>query len=100
MGDVSVSDKSRIAIAGANGAGKSTLVNLMIGVLQASTGHVWRHRNLKIAHLSQHEADELQALTSTPLAYLQERFPTRSELELRKLLGSFGVQGSMATQAL
>merc|ERR1712242_590359 len=49
---------------------------------------------------NQHEADELQLLTSTPLAYLQECFPARSELELRKMLGSFGVRGSMATRAL
>jgi len=39
-------------------------------------------------------------MSSTPLAYMQECFPDQLEQELRNLLGSFGVKGSMAVQPL
>lgn len=98
--DLSVSAKSRIALAGANGAGKTTLLKLIAGVFEASSGEIRHHRNLKIGHLSQEESDRLQTLPSTAVAYLQECFPSKSALELRALLGSFGIKGSLATQEL
>lgn len=98
--NLSISAKARVAIAGANGSGKSTLFNLITGSLDSSSGQVWRHRNLRIGFLTQHNADCLQRVDSTPLEYLEEHFPTRLDADLRALVGSFGIHGSMATQSL
>lgn len=98
--DLCIAADARIAVAGSNGAGKSTLVNVMLGRLQPTAGEVWRHRNAKIAYLNQHEADQLQRMSSTALQYMQECFPDRKDLELRALLGSFGVKGSLVHQPL
>jgi ABC-type Mn2+/Zn2+ transport system ATPase subunit len=98
--DLCIPADARIALAGCNGAGKSTLVNLMLGRLQPTVGEICRHRNAKIAHLNQHEADELQSMSCTALQYMQECFPGRRDVELRALLGSFGVKGSLVHQSL
>lgn len=97
---LSVSSKCRIAVVGANGAGKTTLMNLISGKFEPNAGQVWRHRNLKVAHLSQHDSDELQASQSSSLDYLKGCMPGKTDQDLRSLLGSFGIQGGMATQAL
>jgi ATPase subunit of ABC transporter with duplicated ATPase domains len=98
--DLSIPMQGRIAVAGANGAGKSTLINLILGKLEPTSGEVWRHRNLKIAHLSQHEADELQGLMCPVIEYLRQSFPQKKDLELRTLLGSFGIQDALVHQPL
>jgi len=98
--DLCIAADARIAVAGSNGAGKSTLVNLMLGRLQPTAGEISRHRNAKIAYLNQHEADQLQGMSSTALQYMRECFPDRKDLELRALLGSFGVKGSLVHQPL
>jgi ATPase subunit of ABC transporter with duplicated ATPase domains len=98
--DLCIPADGRIAVAGCNGAGKSTLVNLLLGRLQPTAGEVWRHRNVKIAHLDQHEADQLQWMSCTALQYIQECFPDKKDLELRGLLGSFGVKGHLVQQSL
>jgi ABC-type multidrug transport system ATPase subunit len=63
-------------------------------------GEVWRHHNAKIAYLDQHEADQLQRMSCSSLQYMQECFPLKKDLELRSLLGSFGVKGSLVHQSL
>merc|ERR1711966_442406 len=98
--DLSISAQSRIAVAGANGVGKSTLVNLILGRLEPESGEIWRQRNVKVAHLNQHQADELQSRTCTVIEYMHECFPDRKDLELRSLLGSFGVRDAMVHQPL
>ena len=49
---------SRIGIVGPNGAGKSTLLNLILDKLRPLRGEVRRNGNLKIAHFTQHAAEQ------------------------------------------
>jgi ABC transport system ATP-binding/permease protein len=46
----------RIGIVGPNGAGKSTLLKLLLGELEATTGHVRRGSRLEIAYYDQQRA--------------------------------------------
>jgi len=98
--ELSVSAGCRIAIQGRNAAGKSTLVKLMTGELEPTSGEVWRHHNLKVSVVSQHDADVLARLPASPLAYMQGCLPGSKEQDLRRQLGAFGVVGDMVHQAL
>jgi ABC-type Mn2+/Zn2+ transport system ATPase subunit len=98
--DLSISRRSRIAIGGANGSGKSTLVNLILGNLEPTSGEVRRHRNARVAYLNQHQADELQRLSCSVIEYMRECYSDKTDLELRSLLGSFGLKDSIVHQAL
>lgn len=49
---------SRIGIVGPNGAGKSTLLNLILDKLRPLRGEVRRNPNLRIAHFTQHAAEQ------------------------------------------
>ncbi len=55
LSDVSlmVTDKSRIALAGANGSGKSTLMKIICGIINPDKGNVTVQRNTKTAYLPQ-----------------------------------------------
>lgn len=50
--------ESRIGIVGPNGAGKSTLLNLILDKLRPLRGEVRRNANLRIAHFTQHAAEQ------------------------------------------
>lgn len=50
--------ESRIGIVGPNGAGKSTLLNLILDKLRPLSGEVRRNANLRIAHFTQHAAEQ------------------------------------------
>merc|ERR1712087_104071 len=98
--DVSITEKSRIAITGKNGAGKSTLVNLLTGNLTPTHGDTTRHQSLRVAYFGQHDAEELQARMTTPLQYLGECFPKIREHDLRMQLISFGVTEKLMHQSM
>lgn len=49
---------SRVGIVGPNGAGKSTLLNLILDKLRPLRGEVRRNANLRIAHFTQHAAEQ------------------------------------------
>jgi ATP-binding cassette subfamily F protein 1 len=83
---------SKIAIVGPNGAGKTTLLKMLTGKLEPTTGIVSLHRLLRIGIYNQHFED-LLPLQMTPIAYLTSEFPV-SELEARKYLGMFGLDGA------
>jgi len=66
---------SRIALVGKNGAGKSTIAGLLVGQLTPNDGTVYRHPNLRIAHVSQHHVHHLEKfLDKTCLEYFVDRF--------------------------
>lgn len=80
---VQVSLSSRIAVLGPNGAGKSTLIKLLTGEMNATTGDVWKHPNLRFAYVAQHAFHHVeQHLDKTPNQYVQWRFHGGEDREM------------------
>ncbi|KAI9344824.1 P-loop containing nucleoside triphosphate hydrolase protein [Zopfochytrium polystomum] len=90
-----VDTDSRIALVGPNGAGKSTLLKLMLGTLNPTNGSIARHSHLKLAHYSQHSADQLD-LTMSAVDYLRKQFQEMPQdiSHWRQNVGRFGLTGS------
>ncbi|KAG2186501.1 hypothetical protein INT44_002723 [Umbelopsis vinacea] len=73
---------SRVAVIGPNGAGKSTLIKLLTGEMEANSGVVWKHPNLRIAYVAQHAFHHIEKhLDSTPNQYIQWRYATGEDRE-------------------
>jgi ATPase subunit of ABC transporter with duplicated ATPase domains len=109
--DLSIGEKSRIAVTGNNGAGKSTLVQLLTGKILPSSGDVARHPNLRMAYFGQHDAEMLQQCLirseneketrrATPFRYLEQCFPKMREHELIEQLTAFGITKDMMHRPL
>lgn len=90
---------SRVAIVGPNGAGKTTLLKLLNGILEPTSGQLYRHGRLRIGLFTQHHVDQLD-LSLNSLQLLQQRFPGSTEEEYRHNLGSFGLSGPLALQTI
>ncbi|MCO4291500.1 ABC-F family ATP-binding cassette domain-containing protein [Solitalea sp. MAHUQ-68] len=84
-GDIEKGDK--IALIGANGKGKSTLLRLVAGTDKAE-GEINRGHNVFQSFFAQHQLESLH-LENTILEELQAFAPTRTDTELRSLLGCF-----------
>ena len=73
---------SRIAVTGPNGAGKSTMIKLLTGELEAGSGFVWKHPNLRVAYVAQHAFHHIEAhLDKTPNQYIQWRYASGEDRE-------------------
>ncbi|KAL4452291.1 hypothetical protein ABPG75_007953 [Micractinium tetrahymenae] len=80
--NLQVSLNSRVAVLGPNGAGKSTLIKLLTGELEAETGMVWKHPNLRVAYVAQHAFHHIENhLDMTPNQYIQWRYATGEDRE-------------------
>lgn len=80
--NVQVSLNSRIAVLGPNGAGKSTQIRLLTGELEAESGLVWKHPNLRVAYVAQHAFHHIENhLDMTPNQYIQWRYATGEDRE-------------------
>lgn len=77
----------KIALIGANGKGKSTLLRIIAGTDNAE-GKVEHGYNVLKTFFAQHQLEAL-TLSFNLLEELQHAAPTRSDTELRSLLGSF-----------
>eukprot|EP00041_Stephanoeca_diplocostata_P033032 m.1079616 g.1079616 ORF g.1079616 m.1079616 type:complete len:887 (-) comp24254_c0_seq78:2660-5320(-) len=97
--DLSISMGSRLAILGANGQGKSTLLRLILGELSATSGTIVHRRTARIAHFSQHSSDALPP-QRTPLEHMLDVFSGEPEAELRKVLGSYHIRGSLINKQI
>ena len=62
---------SRASLVGPNGVGKSTLLKVILGELEATSGHVTRNARLRMGRFSQHHVDQLD-LDKTPLEAFQK----------------------------
>jgi len=82
----------KVAVAGVNGAGKTTLLKLISGELEPATGSVTLGQNVTLGYYAQHHADTLDK-TSSVLDTLRHTAPTRSDVELRSVLGAFLFSG-------
>merc|ERR1712151_9211 len=75
---LNIQPKSRIAVVGANGAGKTTLLRLLEGEQWPDSG-AFRHTKLKVAHVSQHHLETLEAhLRETCVSYVRAQLPDPS----------------------
>uniref|UniRef100_A0A7S1CLU2 ABC transporter domain-containing protein n=1 Tax=Bicosoecida sp. CB-2014 TaxID=1486930 RepID=A0A7S1CLU2_9STRA len=95
-----VDTDSRIAILGPNGAGKSTLLNLLLGNLNATSGHVTRNGRLRTAVFTQHHVAQLD-LHRSPVEHMLHKFgPSAKRDAVRSHLGKFGISGDLALQKM
>jgi ATP-binding cassette subfamily F protein 3 len=100
---LAIHEGQRVGLVGLNGSGKSTLVNLMDGTTSPSKGTVIRHPRARVARFSQHVVEELDDMSktdkaATALSHLLEiSGGSLQEKDARAVLGSLGLQGSVAS---
>jgi ATP-binding cassette subfamily F protein 3 len=81
----------KVALIGANGKGKSTLLR-MIAQEEPHEGEIRDGHNVQTAIYAQHQVDQL-TVENEILDELKHAAPTKTETELRTLLGCFLFQG-------
>ena len=97
--DLDVQLDSRIGIVGPNGAGKTTVLKLLIGDLEPASGLISKHPRLRIGYFTQHHVDQLD-MTASPLTYFSRLHRTKTDEEIRRHLGAFGITGTTALQKM
>ncbi|WVR03646.1 hypothetical protein IAU60_000641 [Kwoniella sp. DSM 27419] len=97
--NIDVQMDSRIAVIGPNGAGKSTMIKLLTGDLQPISGRATHNNRCRISYFTQHFVNQLD-MTVNPVAFLQAKFPGKTEQEYRSHLGSFGITGLTGLQKI
>jgi elongation factor 3 len=66
---------SRVACVGVNGAGKSTMIKVLTGVLEPTSGVVWKYQNTRLGYIAQHAFHHIEKhLDKTPNEYIRWRF--------------------------
>lgn len=83
-------------------------VSIIHPKISLTKGKIWRHHNLRIGMVSQHQIDILsEHLWETPLTYVTKIFALSSESsttikesEVRAHLGAFGISGNLALQKI
>lgn len=79
--------KDRLAIIGDNGVGKTTLIKTILKEIPAISGVFKELRPLKVGYIKQNDYEFFSK--DTCLEYLQKKYPTKVEKELRSALGRF-----------
>ena len=85
--DLAVDRGSKVVILGLNGAGKTTLLRILAGVDRPDTGQLEPGHGLKVGYYAQ-EHETLDVKRSV-LQNMMSASPAITELEARKVLGSF-----------
>ena len=85
--DLAIDRGSKVVILGLNGAGKTTLLRMLAGVDQSDTGEILPGHGLRIGYFAQeHETIDVKR---TVLQNMVSSSPSISEMEARRVLGSF-----------
>jgi ATPase subunit of ABC transporter with duplicated ATPase domains len=86
----------RVLIMGLNGAGKTSLLRILAGVSEADRGEAVPGHNVSIGYYAQ-EHEGIQAGRRV-LDHVREQAPELADVEMRRLLGMFGLVGDKAFQ--
>jgi ATP-binding cassette subfamily F protein 3 len=97
--NIDVGLDSRLCVIGPNGAGKSTLIKLLTGSIQPIKGTATLNSRVRIAYFTQHHIDSLDVSMSA-VAFLQSKYPGKTEQEYRSHLGRFGLSGLTGLQLI
>ena len=99
--DMCIEEGERYCILGENGSGKSTLLRLLAGLLDPAEGKVVHALGLEIGYISQQNALEEQVTreATTPLQYLTELYPLKTEQDIRGEMTRFGLRPKIQSEA-
>ncbi|HHY52356.1 MAG TPA: ABC-F family ATP-binding cassette domain-containing protein, partial [Clostridiales bacterium] len=81
----------KIALVGANGIGKTTFLSALVGLVTPQSGRIEWGVNTEVSYFEQEEFG-LHS-NKTALDELWDRFPQKTEQELRTVLGNMGLTG-------
>lgn len=85
--NIQIERGDKIALVGANGKGKSTLLRILLGN-EAFEGERKLGHNVKMTYYAQHQIEALE-MTNDLVGELRQTGTTRTEAELRTILGCF-----------
>jgi len=114
--DLSIREGSRTTILGENGSGKTSLLSIIAGEVTPSIGSVHFANGVNVGYFTQHAVDNLimesgvdvdhdngegspaapAATMVTALSLLSDKFPSKSEQDLRGELTRFGLSPKQA----
>ncbi|KAL3816156.1 hypothetical protein ACHAXA_001643 [Cyclostephanos tholiformis] len=104
--DLSIREGSRTTILGENGSGKTSLLSIIAGTISPTVGTVAYASGVSIGYFRQHTVDQLfsdliianknEGGIVTPLSFLNGKFPSKSEQEIRGELTRFGLSPKQA----
>ncbi|MEY4391042.1 MAG: hypothetical protein RLZZ400_785 [Actinomycetota bacterium] len=89
--DLAIDRGSKVVVLGLNGAGKTTLLRILAGIDKADTGTVEPGHGLKIGYYAQEH--ETLDVSKSVLENMQRSAPHLTDVEARKVLGSFLFSG-------
>ncbi len=89
--DLAIDRGSKVVIIGLNGAGKTTLLRMLAGLDKPDTGQIEPGHGLKIGYFAQEH--ETLDVGKTVLQNMQANAPELTDVDARKVLGSFLFSG-------
>ncbi len=89
--DLAIDKGSKVVIIGLNGAGKTTLLRMLAGIDKPDTGEILPGHGLKVGYFAQEH--ETLDVAKTVLENMQMNAPHLTDVDARKVLGSFLFSG-------